>query len=131
MIKVAAGLLVVVAILGWLLKSAYEDKATAEANANTAISANQRLSDSLADQTIRHLKELSDRDALIVKGNAAVKELQVRDADRAVTAQAWQAKYNRLQREAPDACFNTALPDAIFDADVVGVRDGPGHRTSP
>lgn len=124
---IAAALLAAVLVLGWLLKGAYEDKATAEANASTAISANQGLSKSLDDQAKRHLKELADRDAKVAAGNAAVKELQARDAARAQAAQVWQSKYTRLQKEAPDACFNTALPDALFDADALGVRDGPGH----
>ena len=121
---IAAALLAAVLVLGWLLKGALEDKATAEANATTAISANQGLSDSLTDQATRHKSELAARDKLVLAGNAAVKELQARDAMRAASAQQWQAKFNQLQRKAPDACFNTALPDVLF-AD--GVRVEPGH----
>lgn len=99
--------------LYWRVVVATERAAAAEANLSAAQSANEGLAGQIEAQQFRHTTELAKRDQqLKAQEQATQRALKVAQQSRAAEA-SWQTRFNNLTRS-DDACWNTALPDAVF-----------------
>lgn len=85
------------------------------------VAANEALTQALSRQASGFAQErlewLERREA----GERAAREAQALAAASRATEAAWRRRFDQLTREAPDACFNLALPDAVFD----GLHEAP------